>query len=195
MFDYLLELDRDLLVYLNNLGSQAWDPFFLFITKQINWWPFYAVLIYFLLQKISPRQFLLLLLVLTAFFVFTDQMTNLVKNTVQRYRPINDPELKELVRFVKSSKSWSFFSGHASNSSGSILILFLVLRKYYKYAFVIFFFPLVFAYTRIYLGLHFPGDILTGYVFGLISGFLFYRLFVYLNNKLKLKDRQAQPHS
>lgn len=193
MIDSLLQLDRDLLVYLNGLGSETWDPFFLFITKQINWLPFYAVLIYLLLKKITTKQFLILVLVLTVFFLFTDQMTNLVKNTVQRYRPVNDPELKDVIRFVKGSKSWSFFSGHASNSSGSILILFLVLRRYYKYAFVIFFFPLIFAYTRIYLGLHFPGDILVGYLFGLTSGFLFYKLFLLLNKRYNLLDKSGTP--
>lgn len=190
MMEYLVQLDRDLLVYLNGLGSESWDGFFLYITKQLNWWPFFLFLIYLLLKKISPKQFLVLVLVLTVFFVFTDQMTNLVKNTVERFRPVNDPELKHIIRIVKESKSWSFFSGHASNSSGSILILFLILRKYYKYAFLIFFFPLLFAYTRIYLGLHFPGDILAGYIFGITSGFGFYKVFCYFNNKYKLTDKQ-----
>jgi len=190
MLEYLVQLDRDLLVYLNGLGSENWDGFFLYITKQLHWWPFFLFLIYLLLNKITPKQFLLLVLVLTLFFIFTDQMTNLVKNTVERFRPVNDPELKDIIRIVKGSSSWSFFSGHASNSSGSILIIFLILRKYYKYAFLIFFFPLIFAYTRIYLGLHFPGDILVGYIFGIVSGFGFYKLFCYFNNKYKLTDKQ-----
>lgn len=190
MLEYLIELDRELFTYLNGLGSENWDGFFLYITKQLNWWPYFLLLIFLLLKKISLKQFLLLILVLAVFFLFTDQMTNLVKNTVERFRPVNDPGLKDMIRVVKSSKSWSFFSGHASNSSGSTLILFLILRKYYKYAFLMFLFPLLFAYTRIYLGLHFPGDILAGYAFGLMSGFGFYRLFCYLNTKYKLTDKQ-----
>ena len=190
MLEYLIQLDRNLLVYLNGLGSENWDGFFLYATKQLNWWPFFLFLIYLLLKKITPKQILVLVLVLTVFFIFTDQMTNLVKNTVERFRPVNDTGLKDIIRIVKESKSWSFFSGHASNSSGSILILFLILRKYYRYAFLIFFFPLLFAYTRIYLGLHFPGDILVGYLFGTASGFGFYKLFCHFNNKYKLTDRQ-----
>lgn len=190
MLEHLIELDRDFFVYLNGLGSERWDAFFLYITKQLNWWPYFLLLIFLLLKKITPKQFLLLVLVLVGFFIFTDQMTNLVKNTVERFRPVNDPGLKDMIRVVKSSSSWSFFSGHASNSSGSTLILFLVLRKYYKYAFLMFLFPLLFAYTRIYLGLHFPGDILAGYAFGLMSGFGFYKLFCYLNTKYNLTDKQ-----
>ncbi len=190
MLEHLIELDRDFFVYLNGLGSERWDAFFLYITKQLNWWPYFLLLIFLLLKKITAKQFLLLVLVLVGFFIFTDQMTNLVKNTVERFRPVNDPGLKDMIRVVKSSSSWSFFSGHASNSSGSTLILFLVLRKYYKYAFLMFLFPLLFAYTRIYLGLHFPGDILAGYAFGLMSGFGFYKLFCYLNTKYNLTDKQ-----
>ena len=191
MLEYLIDLDKELLIYLNGLGSEKWNGFYLYITKQLNWWPYFLFLLFLLLKKISPRQFLVLVLVLTLFFIFTDQMTNLVKNSVQRFRPLNDPEVKDFLLYVgRATKSWSFFSGHASNSSGSMLILFLILRKYYKYAFLVFIFPLLFAYTRIYLGLHFPGDILAGYAFGLMSGFGFYRLFCYLNIKYKLTDKQ-----
>lgn len=191
MLDYLIDLDKELLIYLNGLGSERWNDFYLYITKQLNWWPYFLLLIFLLLKKITPKQFLVLILVLAVFFLFTDQMTNLIKNTVQRYRPLNDPSVRDFLIFSgRPTSSWSFFSGHASNSSGSTLILFLILRKYYKYAFLMFIFPLLFAYTRIYLGLHFPGDILAGYAFGMMSGFGFYKLFCYLNTKYNLTDRQ-----
>lgn len=191
MWEQIIQWDKDLLVFLNSLGSESWDPFWLYITKQLNWWPLFLVVLYLLYRKLSLKQLLLLLLTLTLFFVFTDQMTNLVKNSVQRYRPINDPDLIGFVRKIKGSSSWSYFSGHASNSSGAILLLFMVLKNYYKKAWLLFLFPLIFAYTRLYLGLHFPLDILSGYVFGLLSGYLFFRLYVYVCNKYQLKNREA----
>src|SRR5690606_11749136 len=191
MWEQIIQWDKDLLVFLNSLGSESWDPFWLYITKQLNWWPLFLVVLYLLYRKLSLKQLLLLLLTLTLFFVFTDQMTNLVKNSVQRYRPINDPDLIGFVRKIKGSSSWSYFSGHASNSSGAILILFMVLKNYYKKAWLLFLFPLIFAYTRLYLGLHFPLDILSGYVFGLLSGYLFFRLYVYFCNKYQLKNREV----
>ena len=129
-------------------------------------------------------------MVLALFFVFTDQMTNVVKYAVARLRPVNDPEILPHLRYLRGANSPSFFSGHASNSSGSILLIFLIMKRYYKYAWVIFFFPLLFAYTRIYLGLHYPLDILCGYVFGLSSGLLFYNIFKYSSNRLGLVDIQ-----
>jgi len=98
--------------------------------------------------------------------------------------------IEPYLRVLRKAGSPSFFSGHASNSSGSILIIFLIMKRYYKYAWLIFFFPLIFAYTRIYLALHYPLDILCGYIFGLSSGFLFYFIFRYFNNKYRLTDKQ-----
>src|SRR5690606_13750488 len=165
--------------YLNNLGTTFWDPIFMYITHQINWWPFFVFLMFLLLKKISLKQFGLLVLTLTAFFFFTDQMTNVVKYAVDRLRPVNDPDILPQLRYLERAYYPRFFSGHASNSSGSILLIFLILKRYYKYAWIIFFFPLLFAYTRIYLALHYPLDILCGYIFGISSGFMFFFLFFF----------------
>lgn len=192
MIDQLIEKDKNLLIYLNNLGTEFFDPIFMYITHQINWWPFFLLLMYLLLKKISLKQFGLLVLTLTAFFFFTDQMTNVVKYSVGRLRPVNDPEILTQIRYLRGAGSPSFFSGHASNSSGSILLVFLILRKYYRFAWIIFFFPLLFAYTRIYLALHYPIDIICGYIFGISSGFMFYYIYKLLNNKLNLVDKTNQ---
>ena len=192
MFENIVAKDQELLVYLNNLGTTFWDPIFMYITHQINWWPFFVFLMFLLLKKISLKQFGLLVLTLTAFFFFTDQMTNVVKYAVERLRPVNDPDILPQLRYLRGANSPSFFSGHASNSSGSILLIFLILKRYYKYAWIIFFFPLLFAYTRIYLALHYPLDILCGYIFGISSGFMFFYLYKYFNNRLKLVDKQKQ---
>ena len=192
MFENIVAKDQELLVYLNNLGTSFWDPIFMYITHQINWWPFFVFLMFLLLKKISLKQFGLLVLTLTAFFFFTDQMTNVVKYAVERLRPVNDPDILPQLRYLRGANSPSFFSGHASNSSGSILLIFLILKRYYKYAWIIFFFPLLFAYTRIYLALHYPLDILCGYIFGISSGFMFFYLYKYFNNRLKLVDKQQQ---
>ncbi|MDM1367748.1 MAG: phosphatase PAP2 family protein [Myroides sp.] len=186
MIETLIQWDKELLVYLNNLGSTTYDPFWLFITKQLNWLPFYILLLYLVYKKVSLKTLGVVLLVIAGLIAFTDQFTNLVKGYFARPRPCNTEDIQALLRIVKCSSTNSFFSGHASNSTATMLFLFLLLRRYYKYAFLVFIFPLVFAYSRIYLSLHFPGDILVGMCAGTLTGTLFYNLFKWLEKKYKL---------
>src|SRR5690606_28830050 len=162
MLESFIEKDQQLLICLNNLGTEFFDPIFMYITHQFNWWPFFLILIFLLLKKISLKQFGLLVLILTTFFFFTDQMTNVVKYAVGQLRPVNNANILPQLKYLRGANSPSFFSVHASNSSDTILINFLFVRKYYKYAWVILFFPLLYPYSRIYLGVHYPLDILCG---------------------------------
>ncbi len=171
--EHIIELDKQLLVFLNSLGSENFDGLWLIITKQLYWTPIFLYVFYLLQKKLGWKHLLLVIVFLALLIAFTDQVTNLVKNSVQRLRPCNDPEIKDTIRAVKPSSSFSYFSGHAANSIASTTFIVLILRKYYKYAFLFFLFPLIFAYSRIYLGLHFPGDILSGYIFGICTGYLF----------------------
>lgn len=176
MEDFLSQ-DKKLLVFLNNLGSETFDPFWLFITNQFYLTPVFLFVFYLLWKKIGWKKLWIVLLFLALIIMMCDQTTNLFKYTFERLRPVNDLEINESLRIIISRKSFSFFSGHASNSMATTLFLFLIFRRYYKYAFLLFLFPLIFAYSRIYLGLHFPSDILTGYFFGGLAGTFFY--FIY----------------
>jgi undecaprenyl-diphosphatase len=177
MLEKLLQLDVQLLIFLNGLGSTTFDGLWLFITKQSNWTPFFLVLLYLVYKKIGIKSTLYLLLFVSLLLVVTDQTTNLFKVTFQRLRPCNNPDINTIIRLVKPSNSFSFFSGHAANSMATMTFLFLVLKKQYRYTFLIFSFPLIFAYSRIYLGLHYPLDILTGYLVGASFGFIAYQLY------------------
>lgn len=186
MIDTLIQLDKELLVYLNSFGSATYDPFWLFITKQLNWLPFFVLLLYLVYKKVSLKTLGIILLILAGLIAFTDQFTNLVKWYYARPRPCNTEDIKETIRVVKCSGTNSFFSGHASNSTATMVFLFLLLRRYYRYAFLVFIFPLVFAYSRIYLSMHFPGDILVGMCVGILIGTLFFQVFKWIERKYKL---------
>ncbi|NJM80003.1 MAG: phosphatase PAP2 family protein [Flavobacterium sp.] len=179
----IIKLDKELLVFLNRLGSSQYDQFWLLITKQFNWIPFFIILLIILQKRIGWKKLAISILFVALLITFTDQVTNLFKNHFQRLRPCNDFEVKDIIRIVKHSDTFSFFSGHAANSVAAMTFVFLILKRYYKYAFVIFLFPLIFAYSRIYLGLHFPLDIITGYVFGLSFGIGFYKLYTLVIKK------------
>lgn len=178
MLERIIALDKEVFVFLNGLGSEKYDALWLLITKQLHWTPFFIIILYLVYKKLGNwKQFLVVVVAIALLITVTDQFTNLVKYTVQRLRPCNNPEFEGLIRVVKSSSTFSFFSGHAANSMASTMLVFLILKRYYKYAFLLFLFPLVFAYSRIYLGLHYPLDILTGYTVGAILGYSFYKLY------------------
>jgi len=181
MLENLLSLDVQLLVYLNGLGSEAYDGLWLFITKQTNWTPLFLILLYIIYTKVGIKQTLYILLAIAILILITDQSTNLVKYTVQRLRPCNNPDI--IIRAVKTSKSFSFFSGHAANSMAAAMFIYHVLKPYFKYTFLLFLWPLIFAYSRIYLGLHYPLDILCGYLFGMMTGLFVYRIYQFTQIK------------
>ncbi|MGL2963050.1 phosphatase PAP2 family protein [Flavobacterium sp. RSB2_4_14] len=177
MLEKIIHLDKELFVFLNGLGSETFDGLWLMITKQLYWTPFFLLIFYLLQKKIGWKNFGFYLLFTALLILVCDQTANLFKNGFERLRPCNDEEIKGIIRIVKSSKSFSFFSGHATNSMATTVFAFMIFKKYYKHSYLLFLFPLIFAYSRIYLGLHFPSDILTGYVFGATFGFLGYKLY------------------
>jgi undecaprenyl-diphosphatase len=184
MLEKIIDLDKSLFVLLNNLGSKPFDAIWLLLTNQLNWIPFFLLLLVILFKKIGQKQLLIAMLIVTVMIAFSDQSINLIKNNVQRLRPCNDEELKGIIRIVKDSDTFSYFSGHAANSMAAMLFVFLILRKFYKFAYLIFLYPLLFAYSRIYLGLHFPLDIISGYIYGGLIGILFYTIYKKITNKI-----------
>ncbi len=177
MLEKLLSLDTELFVYLNGLGSGEYDGFWLFVTRQSNWIPLFLLLLYIIYKKLGIKQTLYLLLFVAVIIAITDQTTNLFKNGFQRLRPCNNPEINSFIRVVQSRSSFSFFSGHASNTMAVAAFLYFILKDKINYFGFIFVWPLVFAYSRIYLGLHYPGDILTGYLFGFTFAFLMFKVY------------------
>ncbi|WP_298221229.1 phosphatase PAP2 family protein [Flavobacterium sp.] len=183
MLEKIIAADKQLFIFLNGLGSETYDNLWLAITHQFNWMPFYLLVFYLLQKKIGWKNTLIILLFVGALITLGDQTANLFKGIFKRLRPCSDPEIKDVIRIVKSSDTFSFFSGHATSSMATMFFVFMIFRKYYRFAFLLFIFPLFFAYSRIYLGLHFPTDILTGYAVGASYGFLFYKLHQYLQPK------------
>lgn len=177
MLEKIQELDTRLFVYLNSLGSETFDSLWLIITQQLYWTPFFLFLFFLIYKKIGIKQTLYILLFIAVLIAFTDQMTNLFKHTFERLRPCNNPEIKSFIRVVQVRNSFSFFSGHAANTMAVATFLYLILKRHFKYFGLLFLWPLIFAYSRIYLGLHYPVDILTGYFFGALFGSLLYLVY------------------
>lgn len=191
MLEQLIELDQELFLFLNGLGTSTWDGFWLFYTDKVHWIPLYVVLLYLMYKKINNiKLFGIMLIVIVLMITFTDQVTNLFKKVlVMRLRPCYEDGVADAMRLVRSwcGGRYGYFSGHASNSMAVAVFTGLILRTKYKHLiFILLCWAFVMAYSRIYVGVHYPLDIVSGMLFGALSGFGFYKLNAYLQRRFTL---------
>ncbi|WGH76568.1 phosphatase PAP2 family protein [Tenacibaculum tangerinum] len=188
MIEDIIQKDKELLIYLNNLGIEQWDGFWLTVTNQFTWTPLFVLVLFLVFKQFGWKKGLFTLLFIVIIVTFTDQFTNFIKNTTGRIRPCNIEGIREQLRFFEyRPKGKSFWSGHASLSTTITTFMILLLRRHYKMIYLMIFFPLIFGYSRIYLGVHFPIDVTVGYIAGIIMGMLFYVAYRALEKKLKLQ--------
>ncbi len=186
LIDRLLELDSGLLLYLNNLGTPSWDDFWFAVTHKLTFVPLYVFLLFLMSKNMTKRAVLLLVVSLASMITFTDQITNLFKSGFQRLRPCAQEGIVELLRLGDCS-GYGFFSGHSSNSMAAAIFTILMLRtKYKKFIFLMIPWSVMVGYSRIYVGKHYPLDVICGLIFGLCLGYLFYNLFKALERRFVL---------
>ncbi|MGA9271219.1 MAG: phosphatase PAP2 family protein [Lutimonas sp.] len=176
LLDKIIRFDKELMVQLNGLGTESWDQFWLLATNQLTWIPLYLIFFYLIFKSLGWKKGLALVLLTAVLVTFSDQFTVFLKDSFERLRPNNDPSVNSIIRILKNNKSFSFVSGHATTSMAVSTLMFLTLRKSFSYSWLFFIWPLVFAYSRIYIGVHFPMDVLCGALLGAGIGYLFYRL-------------------
>ncbi|MDP5107208.1 MAG: phosphatase PAP2 family protein [Polaribacter sp.] len=184
MFDTIIQKDKELLIFLNNLGSEQWDSFWLVITNQLSWTPLFLLVFYLVIKSFGWKKGGFVIISLILLVAFSDQFVNLIKDSIARLRPNNDPEIKHLLRHLKNPQSFSFISGHATTSTFFSVFVIFLLREKYKYIYFIVLFPLFFAYSRLYLGVHFPLDISFGILTGVLLANGYYFLFKKVDKKL-----------
>ena len=180
MLEHLLQWDRDTFIYLNSLGIEDYDIFWSTVTKIPTWTPLFILFGFLFFRKFSKREALLMILTVLVMVFFVVTLTDLTKEVVARLRPNNDEEMNTLIRILRSPTGYSFFSGHASSSFSITTIVFLFLRKHFKWSIVFYIWPILFAMSRIYVGVHFPIDLIVGALVGIFSAWLFYRLYLQL---------------
>ena len=183
-------IDQQLLFWMNGSDSLFTDGVMTTLTAGTTWIPLYIALFYLVLKNNETMaQVLLTIGCAAACVLVTAGITNLViKPLVARPRPCDDPLIKYAVDVVSgvSAGNYSFFSAHAANTSALVMFLALLIRnKLFIVAMIIW--SLLNCYTRLYLGVHYPSDILCGLLFGSLMGFIAY--VVYLKIYLKISPQ------
>jgi undecaprenyl-diphosphatase len=186
----LIDLDKKILLFLNGLNNPFLDPIMFYTTKTFFWLPLYLFLIFLIFKNYKKDGWFILLGAGIA-ILLTDQITSsLMKPFFARFRPSQDPSLQGLVHLVNGYKGglYGFASSHAANTFGTAIFVWLVLKKFYKSAVWIFVWAAFMTYTRIYLGVHYPGDVFVGAIIGLGCGWIGYRLSQWLINRFMKTD-------
>ena len=183
----IIDFDKSLLLAINGSDSIFWDGCMKIYTTISIWIPLMLILLYILVKNNSFKDFLLLLLFVAAVVGLTDTISSgICKPFFERWRPTHDPELMYLIDVVDGirGKDYGFTSSHAANSFGIATFLILLVRNRVLTISLIFWASMN-AFTRMYLGVHYPGDILAGTIIGVVVGWSFYRLYRYLTNLQK----------
>ncbi len=176
--EWLISLDTHLFLVINGMHTDLWDGIMWWVSGKTTWWPFYLLLLGFMGWK-KKWQLVWMILFIILVIAVTDQTSvHLFKNVVRRLRPCHEPSLEGMVHLVnnKCGGMFGFISSHAANAFGVALLALLWIRLRW-FAAVMVVWGLLIAYSRVYLGVHYPGDVLAGGLWGVFCGWLIYRLF------------------
>jgi undecaprenyl-diphosphatase len=170
--DSILQFDRNLFLLLNGMHSPWWDTAMLFITRKETWLLLYLMLIYVIIRNYERKSWIIILIMIAG-IVFSDQVSTLIKEITQRYRPGHDPALEGLVHIVlRKGSLYGFVSSHASNTFFVLAFTAPLFRN--KFSFLsLLTWALLVSYTRIYNGNHYPFDIIGGLYLESVWGYYF----------------------
>ena len=190
MFEILKEWDRELFIFLNSLGFEKFDSFWITVTQIETWTPLFLLFIFLIFYYYQWKRGGAILFFLLLTFGITIFFTGEVKNYVERLRPNNVNALSEVIRILQKPTNFSFFSGHASSSFAITTFVALVLKNKTKWIYAAYLWPLLFVMSRIYVGVHYPSDIFVGALVGTVFAIIFYKLCkkTLEHDKLKVKD-------
>jgi len=181
----LQHLDQQLFLFLNSLHSSFWDTVMHAISGRVIWVPLYLAILLYLSFRYK-RKFLIIIPFIILAVTLADQVSvQLFKNIFLRLRPCHEPSLAGMVHLVNGECGglYGFVSSHASNSFNvALLSLMLIKRRWYTISIITW--ASVIGYSRIYLGVHYPGDVVFGAMVGAFIGWGVYKLYELTDKKL-----------
>lgn len=193
MIDKLTEFDQELFRFLNKFHAAWLDPVMVFLTSTWAWLPLYGYLLFLIFKRFKVHTWVILLGI-TLTLVFANEITSsLMKPYFERLRPSWSPALESVIHLVNGYKGgrFGFASSHAANTFGAATFMVLLFKsKSLPWKASLFLWPVIASYTRIYLGVHYPGDILVGGAVGALCGIFF---FLCTSRALQYFDRQKNP--
>ena len=186
MLEKLKALDTRLFLYLNSKHTPFWDVIMYWASDKLIWIPFYAFLLFIVIKHFKKKS-ILVIISIALLITLSDQIaSDLLKNTVKRLRPSHEAALQNLVHLSAAGAggNYGFVSSHASNAFTLFTFLSMVLPAAYRpLKYVLLCWAVLVSYSRIYNGVHYPGDVICGGIIGALLGWLIAKLYFYLAQK------------
>jgi undecaprenyl-diphosphatase len=177
----ILEFDKELFLYLNSFYNDFMDTIMLMVTRKETWVPFYLAIVFFFVKNYRSKS-LLILLFMGLTVLASDQISVLLKINLQRLRPTHEPALEGMVHMVfQKGGLYSFVSSHASNMF-AIFVFTSRIFKNKRYSILLLFWALIVSYSRIYIGVHYPLDVLGGAILGWLLGVIMFKSLMFFEN-------------
>ena len=187
MLEFIDKLDKALFLILNGFHSPFWDNIMWIISAKITWIPLYLFIIYLFIRKYNIKAISIIISVILLIILADQLAVHAFKDIFQRLRPCHNPDLSGLVHIVnnKCGGSFGFVSNHAANTFALAAFSSAFLKNKY-YIPLIFFWAFLVSYSRIYLGVHYPGDVIGGAALGILLAWGILYLYKLLKKKFEI---------
>lgn len=179
------KIDQSITIALNGFHTPFFDNIMLFLSNKYVWIPFYILILAIIIFTWRKKSILIISSTIIVFALCDRVSSGFAKPFFERLRPCHDNLVSQFIYNIGGcGGKYGFFSSHAANSFGFAMLVFLIFRKTFKHAYLILVWALLVSYSRVYLGVHYLGDILTGAIFGSLLAWLAYLI---LKKKTKLE--------
>lgn len=180
MIHYLNSMDTQLFLFLNGMHNAFFDVVMYWLSDKWIWIPMYLLIAFFIVKQYKLRGVFILFAVALVITLCDQTASGLLKPLVMRLRPSNDPALAGLVHLSKAGAGggYSFVSSHAANAFGLAAFLWFILDSRFKLLkYWLFIWAILVSYSRIYNGVHYPGDVIVAAIIGIVIGWATSKVF------------------
>lgn len=189
MLEYLNNLDVSLFLFINGFHNSLFDQIMLFVSAKFFWIPLYLILLFFIIKEYKAKALLILVFIFLLILISDQLSVHAFKNVFQRLRPCHSENLQLVVHMVAGcGGQYGFVSSHAMNSFALAAFVGALLSNYKWIPWMLYGWAGLTIYSRVYLGVHYPGDVIAGAILGMVVGFILFFLYRFAASRIYSKS-------